>query len=345
MKGIVRMKVYKRNHGRFSRWLTLLLVLIPGALVTAQQQAKLAGTWQWSEGDVTLTLKLNADGTGALNSDIFKYTVRDNRLVVEDSSGETTVYTFSQEGNSLTVAGGALPRSLTFTRQGARGGLFEKGLETGTGHSSVPNPSEEKRTGDKGLVGRWQSSVASVQIFDDGTLTINNERFRYKVDGNVITLSNSEGSARVQFQLDGDTLTTNYNGERTVYTRATGNASAVGRSVGGANPAEMFGKWCYMSNVTASNGGRMSNTCFTLYENGTYDYYSETSSSGPNGGTSSQESDSGTWSVSGTTLTANSRARGTLNFTLEKRNHPKTGDPMLVLDGDAFVTYSPRRPW
>ncbi|HEV2883666.1 MAG TPA: hypothetical protein VGW36_02350, partial [Pyrinomonadaceae bacterium] len=111
------------------------------------------------------------------------------------------------------------------------------------------------------------------------------------------------------------------------------------------NPSEFVGKWCYMSNVNSTGGGRMSNTCFTLYGNGTYEYYSETSSSGPIASSASQESDSGTWRVAGRTLTANSRARGTLNFTLEKRNHPKTGDPMLVLDGDAFVTYSPRSPW
>jgi len=210
-------------------------------------------------------------------------------------------------------------------------------------HTSSSKQSEEKRASN-GLIGRWQSSAASVEIFADGTLTINNERFHYQVDGNVITLSNNQGSARVQFQLDGDTLTTNYNGERYVYSRVKGNALS-GRASAGANPPEMFGKWCYLSNVNANDGGRMSNTCFTLYENGTYDYYSETSSSGPNGGSASQESDSGTWSVSGSTLTANSRARGTINFTLEKRNHPKTGDPMLVLDGDAFVTYSQRRPW
>ena len=113
---------------------------------------------------------------------------------------------------------------------------------------------------------------------------------------------------------------------------------------GGANPAELAGKWCYMSNVTANDGGRMSNTCVTLYPNGTYEYYSETSSSNPYGGTASQSSDSGTWSVSGSTLVANSRSRGRQVYTLEKRNHPKTGDPMLMVDGDAFVTYTQRRP-
>jgi hypothetical protein len=148
------------------------------------------------------------------------------------------------------------------------------------------------------------------------------------------------------FQLADDTLRVLVEGRTVIYKRVaqTGEGEDSG-SASGMNPANLFGKWCYMSNVNASNGGRMSNRCFTLYENGTYDYYSETSSSGQYGGTASQESDSGTWSVSGATLTAQSRAQGRLTFSLEKRNHPKTGDPMLVLDGDAFVTYSPRSPW
>ena len=83
----------------------------------------------------------------------------------------------------------------------------------------------------------------------------------------------------------------------------------------------------------------------TLYENGTYEYYSETSSSGPVASSASQESDSGTWTATANTITRNSRSQGTATYSLEKRNHPKTGDPMLVLDGDTYVTYGQRRPW
>jgi hypothetical protein len=100
-----------------------------------------------------------------------------------------------------------------------------------------------------------------------------------------------------------------------------------------------------MSNVNASNGGRMSNRCFTLYEDGTYQYYAETSSSGEYGSSASQESDSGTWSATQTTITANSQTNGVHTYNLEKRNHPKTNDPMLVLDGDAYVTYGPKPSW
>ncbi len=307
----------------------------------AAQDSSLLGVWQFTSGDTKLTLKLNSDGTGALNDDAFKYTVRGNRLIVEDEAGQISVYLFSIQGNALTVSGGNLPGAMTFMRQERTGGgMFEKKLD-GQGRAGRTNEGEEES--EVGLPGVWQSANITVRIAKDGTLTINDDRFNYRVDGNFITLSNNEGSARVEFQLNGNTLITNYQGERTVYRRVAGAGNSTTSQR--ANPSELVGKWCYMSNVNANNGGRMSNTCFTLYENGTYDYYSETSSSGTYGGTASQESDSGTWSLSGTMLTANSRSRGLLKFTLEKRNHPKTGDPMLLLDGDAFVTYSPRQPW
>lgn len=306
-----------------------------------QNLSGLTGAWQFSEGGITLTLKLNPDQTGSLNGDSFKYTVSGNRLLVQDNAGDAAAYTFTLNGDLLTVSGGNLPRALTFMRQGGGGGLFEKGLGKNTDKSTLAGGEEKE---DNGIAGLWKSNTATVQIFKDGKLTINGELFSYRVDGRFITLTNNEGSARVEFELNGDTLVTYYQGERSTYKRVRGGGDAT-VAAGRANPPELFGKWCYMSNVTASNGGRISNTCFTLYPNGTYDYHSETSSSNPYGGTASEASDSGTWSVSGSTLIANSRARGRVIYTLEKRNHPKTGDPMLMVDGDAFVTYAQRRPW
>jgi hypothetical protein len=113
----------------------------------------------------------------------------------------------------------------------------------------------------------------------------------------------------------------------------------------GNNPPELVGKWCYLANIQANDGGRMSERCFVLNGDGTYQYHSETSNSNPYGGSHSETNDSGRWSATATTITAQSNSGETNTYSLEKRNHPKTGDPMLIVDGDAFVTFYQRQSW
>lgn len=314
------------------------LVLALLSLCTASaQQPDLVGAWQTKDSDLAMRVTFNSDGTGVLDTVPIKYSVRGDRLIVNED-GTINNYTFKLSGDVLVVSGGNLESPLTFVRQSNAKG-FGRNRTAATDEQKEGAPKE-------GIVGRWRSSEATVQINEDGTLILNGETYRYAVRGANITLSNNEGALTFPFKRSGDTLQVLVDGRLVTYKRLTGEAakeSMSGSSSG--NPSELVGKWCYMSNVNSTGGGRMSNSCFTLYGNGTYEYYSETSSSGPIASSASQESDSGTWRVAGKILTANSRARGTLNFTLEKRNHPKTGDPMLVLDGDAFVTYSPRSPW
>lgn len=204
------------------------------------------------------------------------------------------------------------------------------------------------------LIGKWESDEAVVEIRKNGVITINGEKYSYKVTGKTIVVSSDEGSMDFPFQLSGDRLTVMVEGRRVVYTRVSekvtaedeedAGASQRGEKSGGRVAMELVGKWCYMSNLTGTNS-RMSNRCFTLYEDGTYEYYAETSSSGAVASSASQESDTGRWSVSGDTIIAYSNTNGRMVFPFEKRNHPKTGDPMIVLDGDAYVTAHQRRPW
>ena len=203
------------------------------------------------------------------------------------------------------------------------------------------------------LLGNWvcQDEGTKVEIRDNGTLTIDAAEYVFKIKGSVISIMNEDGGLSMPFKLDGDTLTVNVEGREMVYSRVkagatSGGSEAVSGSLAG-NAAVMqalVGKWCYMSNLTGTNS-RMSNRCFVLNGNGTYEYSSETSSSGTYGGTSSQEFDSGRWSATLTTITSNSNSRGSTTYPMELRNHPKTGDPMIVVDGDAYVTAYQRRPW
>lgn len=105
----------------------------------------------------------------------------------------------------------------------------------------------------------------------------------------------------------------------------------------------LVGKWCYV-NVTSDNS-RSSQQCITVSANGTYEYYGESSTSGSNGSTASQSSDAGTWWVEGNRVYYNSQNQGEGSYELVKKNHPKTGDPMIVLDGTAYVTFYKKSPW
>lgn len=204
---------------------------------------------------------------------------------------------------------------------------------------------ETSKPKEKGLVGTWKNKNATLQIKANGTMLINNVKYLYKASKDVITLTGNDGSAEIPYTLDGDSLTITYQEKKTGYERVKQSSDNDDNAGGGGVRRELVGKWCYLSSVTTNDGGRMSDRCITLRENGTYEYYAETTSSGDNGGTYSQTSDNGTWSATEETITANSKSEGTHTYSLEKRNHPKTGDPMIILDGDAYVTYNQRNPW
>ena len=109
---------------------------------------------------------------------------------------------------------------------------------------------------------------------------------------------------------------------------------------------ELAGKWCWISVTTANQGAGQSSRCITLNGNGTYTYAGATDSYNPFGGTGSQAADSGTWTATQSTLTTHSRSGKTTTYRLEKRNHPKNvRDPMIVLDGQTFVTAYNKVPW
>jgi len=44
-------------------------------------------------------------------------------------------------------------------------------------------------------------------------------------------------------------------------------------------------------------------------------------------------------------LFVQSQKEGSKVYSFEKRNHPKTNEPMIVIDGDIYVTYYQKAPW
>ncbi len=200
------------------------------------------------------------------------------------------------------------------------------------------------------LVGRWKSDEAVIEFRSNGRITINDEEYAYKVKSSVITVTGEEGSLAFPFELDGDTLTVDVQGREVIYKRMkTGGTGGITTGIARENTGEQIipefvGKWCYLSSLTGSNA-YMSSRCFVLHPNGTYEFSAESSSSGAYGSTAGQSYDSGRWTATRTTLTAYSNKNGKIVYPIELRNHPKNRDPMIVVDGDAYVIAVQKRPW
>jgi len=223
--------------------------------------------------------------------------------------------------------------------------------------TAVSVSAQEQEKPKNPLVGHWlcEEEGTKVEIRANGTLTIDATEFAYKVKNSVINVIGEDGAMAIPFELVGDTLTVEVEGREMVYKRVkpgaksagvTGNAGSGIYDVqrGDSAMQGLVGKWCYMSSLTGSNS-YMSSRCFILNANGTYEYSAESSSGGTAGSTAGQSYDSGRWSATSTTLTALSNSQGKTVYPIELRNHPKTGDPMIVVDGDAYVTAYQRRPW
>jgi hypothetical protein len=170
--------------------------------------------------------------------------------------------------------------------------------------------------------------------------------YRYTQSGNQLTLAGPDGTYLAAVQQNGDSMTWLVNGKTLNFQRAAATWTIGG--AGGILP-ELVGKWCqgnYVNNNTGSSGR---STCITLLADGSFLYSSEGDTSGRVAGgafgTASANGDSGTWSATADTITSTSKTTGVKTFRLEKRNHPKTGDPMLVIDGTEFTTAYQKTPW
>lgn len=294
------------------------------------------GTWETQGPHGVIRLVLKPDGTGTFGGGPVRWQFNQGILSLTGPNGTTVMYNAALAENTLIVSGGNLTQPVVFKKAAPEVG------------SAGPKTGGEGKSRD-GLVGRWQGPAGIVEVKADGTMLIQGVPYRYNVQGDTLTLIGNDGSLPVPFRLDGDSLTMTLRGQVVTLKRIA--ADGAGQAAGpGGIAAELVGKWCYFSSFSAtSGGGSMTDECFTLFANGTYQYHREGNISayapGIHGSTASQTDDTGTWRLSGTTITVVSRTQGASTYTLEKRNHPKTGDPMLCLDGRCFVTYNQRPPW
>lgn len=312
------------------------------AQLGAKAQQNIYGTWHNNDFGYQMTLILQSDGSGEFDGEVIRQRIQGNSLLITQE-GTTTTYQFILTGNSLTVSGGDLDAPIVFVRNGSS--VSQTKVTNASTSAVAKSPLD--------LVGVWTNYGESIEFKSNAQCIYLGQAYPYQVAGNQITLQTAQGNFVMVYALKGNQLNLTVNGTQLSYTRGqssvTGGNTTSTQSGNKQRDMTLVGKWCYVNVTSTNSGGTSSDECITIHENGTYEYYSERSmSSNTNtfsSGTSSQSSDSGTWWVQGNRVYYQSQTQGTGSYELKKQNHPKTGDPMIVLDGTAYVTYYQKAPW
>ncbi len=211
-------------------------------------------------------------------------------------------------------------------------------------------------------VGTWHNDNSGTLVLNaNGEGSLSGNTFNYAVDNGILVAYDEYGVYYLNIKVNANQLT--INGELTqntpiIFTKTKGNALA-NQSVNKMNQnvnneqgiidQSIVGTWCWTNASATYSSSSSYSSCIVINADGTYQYNSEGSISayggGGYGGSSSQNSDYGTWRVSGNTIHVVSAKEGAKTYSFEKRNHPKNGDPMIIIDGDAYVSYYQKAPW
>lgn len=334
----------------------LFLILGSGGLraqigAKVQQKTNLNGVWQNNQYGYEMTLILNPDGSGEFDGEALTFSVKENILTIL-TNGQPVNYTYSLKDNSLLLSGGDLSEAMTFTRQAGQPGTTQTTITTNQNetpkNNAVPSPDQNSD-----IIGLWSASTESIEFKSNGQCTYLGQFYPYQLSPGKVTMTSPQGQVTFDYTIKEDQLSLSYNGRTVTYTKGainSGNGQQQQSAGGGAVAQELVGKWCFINVNSYNQGASSSSECVTLNADGTYEYYNESSRSvntaDMNGGTSSQKSDRGTWYVKGDRLYVHSQTLGDASYGLEKRNHPtNVNDPMIVLDGRAFVTQYNKPPW
>lgn len=195
-------------------------------------------------------------------------------------------------------------------------------------------------------LGIWKNTNSEFELKKDGTTVLGGFPAQYTYQNGIMTFDFGAGiKMKYKVTISGNTMTSTGYGKTEVYQRAasknTTSAVSNTKSVKSGGGKEIAGEWCKFSNST--NYSYSSQTCITLYANGTYTYSGNSSTSGAYGSTAGQSGDSGTWSYDGKVLHINSRANGSIQYSCTKTYSGR--DVALNIDGTVFVTTQNRGGW
>ncbi len=202
------------------------------------------------------------------------------------------------------------------------------------------------------LLGKWElltvseGDKPSVEFLKDGVMFFNCVKVKYKVVGDVIFVEAeklAEGGKnisklRFELLLHGSTLILWMEGKGVVYTRrqvaGAGKIQAeYYKWKGGSNPPGLVGQW--RSEEKDEETDSLNSYFLTLYKNGTFEIQIETKSGDT---ATNNQNATGRWSVKANSITlCGDRDIKSNTFRLEKRNHPQTGVPMLIIKDRIYL--------
>jgi hypothetical protein len=300
-------------------------------LLTAQNQVgepdSFAGTFQGDGATLDLTASGGAySGTLGIRGSVHPITLK--------VAGSIATGGYEVNGQA---------RRLTVTRE-ANGLLLETGgaayrLARRDSSDLPPTTPEDVQTAAQ-LVGSWRNGNSYAQFNADGTGIVNETPGRFEIRGNRLTLIGAQAQNTVRFEVHGDVLALTVNGKPVRLNRVFDEKGE------GSVRVELVGKWCWTSLTAPTQGKLQTRQCFTLNGNGTYVFAAGVETTAAKGMTKAPAADSGAWIATDATLTTHSSSGKATSYQMAKRNHPgKVHDPMIVLDGQAYVTFFNKRPW
>jgi len=331
--------------------LFIVALMLPGSLlaqigkVQSVDQA-ISGTWVNSDYGYQMKLVFNKDGSCLVDGDAFNYSVTASTLTLSDGY-DNTVYNYALSGGQLTLSGGDLMQAMTFRREGTPQTRVETVQTAGSANE---------------LIGTWRNQEETI-VFTNRTMTINGLEYNYSSDGSQINIQTAEGPQPISYTLNGNQLSMVLNGITYSFQKSDANTPAANVSTQTASATNLpgtidpsiVGKWYYYSSSSGySGGGSSSERILEINADGTYRYYYEGSVSGKThdmygeedmfAQSAIQDNDSGTWRLQGNMLHTQSNVHGYQTYTLQKQNN-QNNEPMIIIDGDPYVTYYKRAPW
>lgn len=82
----------------------------------SKNSQKILGVWENNDAGVNSTVTFNADGTGAMEKDKFKYTLTDSTINVKASEGKIE-YKYELKSEGLLIFGGDFEQPILFVKK------------------------------------------------------------------------------------------------------------------------------------------------------------------------------------------------------------------------------------